>query len=48
MPKPDFSEITSGKEFNRWYWLKEELVEICKQAHTHEEGLNLRNRIYHL
>lgn len=32
MSRPDFSEITSGKEFNKWYWLKEELVEICKQA----------------
>ncbi|WP_425235604.1 DUF6434 domain-containing protein [Ulvibacterium sp.] len=47
MPRPDFSEITSGKEFNRWYWLKEELVEICKQARIPYTGrkFELQDRI---
>ena len=47
MPRPDFSEITSGEEFNRWYWLKEELVEICKQAQISYVGrkFELRDRI---
>lgn len=47
MSRPDFSEIASGKEFNRWYWLKEELVEICKQAQIPYTGrkFELRDRI---
>ncbi|WP_422082239.1 DUF6434 domain-containing protein [Ulvibacterium sp.] len=47
MPRPDFSEITSGQEFNKWYWLKEELVEICKQAQIPYAGrkFELRDRI---
>jgi len=47
MARPDFSEISSGKEFNSWYWLKEELVEICKQAQLPYTGrkFELRDRI---
>lgn len=28
--RPPFSDIASSLEFNRWYWLKSELTEICK------------------
>ncbi len=29
-PRPAFEDIKTGDEFKRWYWLKEELEEICK------------------
>lgn len=29
MERPRFEHIKSGKEFNKWYWLKEEMVDIC-------------------
>lgn len=47
MPRPPFDEIRSGKEFNRWYWLKAELVAICKEAGlpTHGRKFDLRDRI---
>lgn len=45
--RPDFNDIKTGKEFNRWYWLKEELVAICKHAElpTHGRKFELRDRI---
>ena len=45
--KPDFSEIESGAAFNRWYWLKEELIEICRQINLPYHGgkFELRDRI---
>jgi len=47
MPRPPFEEIKSGTEFNTWYWLKAELVEICKQAGLPSQGnkFELRDRI---
>ncbi|MEM6802561.1 MAG: DUF6434 domain-containing protein [Bacteroidota bacterium] len=47
LQRPDFSEIKSGEEFNRWYWMKEEMVEICKQAGLPSTGrkFTLRDRI---
>ncbi len=45
--RPDFSEIHSGAEFLRWYWLKEEMVEICKLSGLPYSGrkFDLRDRI---
>ncbi len=45
--RPDFENITSGAEFNTWYWLKEELVAICKNAGLPSQGrkFELRDRI---
>ncbi len=45
--RPEFSTITSGKEFVRWYWLKIELVEICKHMNLPYSGnkFELRDRI---
>jgi len=47
MKRPDFEHITSGAEFNTWYWLKEEMVEICNQAGLPANGrkFELRDRI---
>ncbi|MFS4492190.1 DUF6434 domain-containing protein [Maribacter sp. 2308TA10-17] len=47
MQRPKFEHIKSGAEFNRWYWLKEELVEICKRANLPATGrkFDLRDRI---
>ncbi len=47
MNRPDFSNIKSGTEFNHWYWLKEEMIEICKQAGLPVTGrkFDLRDRI---
>lgn len=45
--RPPFEAIKTGKEFNTWYWLKEELVALCKQAglpHTGSKS-ELRDRI---
>ncbi len=30
MSRPNINDISSGTAFARWYWLKAELVEICK------------------
>ena len=45
--RPDFSEISSGAEFNRWYWLKSELVDLCKTTGLPYSGskFELRDRI---
>lgn len=47
LKRPDFERITSGSEFNTWYWLKAEMVEICKQAGLPYTGskFELRDRI---
>ncbi|MEM8523159.1 MAG: DUF6434 domain-containing protein [Bacteroidota bacterium] len=47
MQRPDFENIETGKEFNRWYWLKEEMVDICKRAGlpSHGRKFDLRDRI---
>ncbi len=47
MSRPEFEDIKSGKEFNKWYWLKEEMVEICKRANLPCTGrkFDLRDRI---
>ena len=47
MNRPKFENITSGADFNTWYWLKEELVEICKRSHLPSGGskFELRDRI---
>ena len=47
MKRPDFENIKSGAEFNNWYWLKEEMVEICKRCNLPYTGrkFDLRDRI---
>lgn len=47
MSRPEFSEIKSGAEFLQWYWLKAELVEICKKTNLPYNGgkFELRDRI---
>lgn len=47
MERPKFENITTGAEFNNWYWLKAEMVEICKQANLLYTGskFELRDRI---
>lgn len=45
--RPRFEEITTGTEFSRWYWLKAEMVEICKRAGLPITGskFEIRDRI---
>lgn len=38
MARPDFSDINSGAAFRQWYWLKEELITICKQVELPYSG----------
>ncbi len=47
MKKPDFEAITSGEEFNTWYWSKDEMSDICKQLGLPYSGrkFDLRDRI---
>ena len=47
MSRPEFDNIKSGKEFNEWYWLKEEMVKICKRLGLPISGrkFDLRDRI---
>lgn len=47
MSRPQFADIKTGVEFNRWYWLKEEMVSICKQLGLPITGrkFDLRDRI---
>lgn len=47
MSRPEFENIKSGDEFNKWYWLKEEMVEICKRSGLPYTGRKfaLRDRI---
>ncbi|NHF59166.1 hypothetical protein FK220_007430 [Flavobacteriaceae bacterium TP-CH-4] len=45
--RPLFEDIKSGTEFKRWYWLKEELVDICKHSNLPYSGgkFELQDRI---
>ncbi|MEM6725871.1 MAG: DUF6434 domain-containing protein [Bacteroidota bacterium] len=45
--RPPFEQIQSGAEFNQWYWLKTEMIEICQQIGlpTHGRKFDLRDRI---
>ncbi|MBQ0734257.1 DUF6434 domain-containing protein [Aquimarina celericrescens] len=47
MQRPKFEDIISGAEFNNWYWLKEEMVDICKRSNLPVSGskFQLRDRI---
>lgn len=47
MERPKIDRITSGSEFNQWYWLKEEMVAICKLLRLPSNGrkFELRDRI---
>jgi Domain of unknown function (DUF6434)/SAP domain-containing new25 len=47
MKRPDFSNIKTATEFNNWYWLKEEMVAICKATGLPATGskFQLRDRI---
>ncbi len=47
MSRPDFEDIKTGREFNQWYWLKEELVDICQRSNlpTYGRKFDLRDRI---
>ena len=45
--RPNFEDIKTGAEFNTWYWLKEEMVDICKRSGLPANGrkFDLRDRI---
>ncbi|MEO1257216.1 MAG: DUF6434 domain-containing protein [Bacteroidota bacterium] len=45
--RPHFTEIKSGNEFSNWYWLKAEMVAICKTLSLPYSGgkFELRDRI---
>ncbi|UZO80311.1 SAP domain-containing protein [Aquimarina sp. ERC-38] len=47
MKRPDFETIASGEEFNKWYWLKDEMMAICKKSGLSSTGskFKLRDRI---
>ncbi len=47
MERPLFEDIKSGKEFNSWYWLKDEMITICKKSGWPSYGrkFDLRDRI---
>lgn len=47
MERPEIETIKSGREFNQWYWLKEEMVSICKLLNlpSHGRKFDLRDRI---
>jgi len=45
--RPEFEHIKTCQEFTKWYWLKTELVEICKKLSLPRTGrkFDLRDRI---
>jgi Domain of unknown function (DUF6434)/SAP domain-containing new25 len=47
MQRPNFTDIKTSEEFKRWYWLKSEMVDICKAAKLPTDGgkFALRDRI---
>ena len=47
MKRPDFKQIKNGAEFNNWYWLKKEMIEICRTLGLPMIGskFQLRDRI---
>jgi Domain of unknown function (DUF6434)/SAP domain-containing new25 len=38
MQRPAIKEIESGSELRKWYWLKAELVEYCKEIKVNYSG----------
>jgi len=46
--RPELSTISTGQEFNRWYWSKAQLVEACKDFNLSHAGSRaiLRERIH--
>ena len=47
MARPRFEDIYTGAEFNKWYWLKSEMADICKKTGlpSHGNKFELRDRI---
>ncbi|WP_422104108.1 DUF6434 domain-containing protein [Winogradskyella sp.] len=47
MSRPRFEDIKTGNEFNQWYWLKDEMITICKLLELPIKGrkFDLRDRI---
>ncbi len=47
MKRPDINDIVTGEELKRWYWLKQELVDFCKQTQLNYIGgkLDILERI---
>ncbi|NQZ78295.1 MAG: SAP domain-containing protein, partial [Ekhidna sp.] len=45
--RPNFEDISSAEEFDNWYWMKEELVALCKDLEIPANGRKnvLRQRI---
>lgn len=45
--RPSFKSISSGAEFNKWYWLKQEMIDILKVLNLPQHGkkFELRDRI---
>ena len=44
--RPDFRNITSFDEFNRYYWYREELSQICKSIGLEHRGT--KQELYHI
>lgn len=36
--RPEFRDITSFEEFNKYYWYREELSQICKSMGLEHRG----------
>ena len=47
MSRPNWKTLTTGTQFNQWYWSKEELEDICRQMGLPFTGrkFDLRDRI---
>lgn len=47
MKRPNIEEIKSGQDFNKWYWLKSEMIAVCQQMNLPTNGrkFDLRDRI---
>ncbi|MEM6644257.1 MAG: DUF6434 domain-containing protein [Bacteroidota bacterium] len=45
--RPPFKDITTAADFDRWYWMKNELVEICKSLGlpSNDRKNELRRRV---
>jgi hypothetical protein len=41
--RPNIKDIQTGHELKKWYWLKQELVDYCKQA-----GINYNGRKFEI
>ncbi|MDU6788406.1 MAG: hypothetical protein E6422_09925, partial [Veillonella sp.] len=44
--RPDFRDIKSFEEFNRYYWYREELSQICKYLGLEYRCVNDTLRMY--